>query len=240
MPTFAACGNMSPHVATDFCGLKHVRPHNQHCMHSPASNMVAFVSAVASLAVVALMALVAGAALPNYNHLSQFISELGAREAAFEWPVRLLGFLPAGVLLLVFCYFAYSALPRSRASSLAWVGFAIYAAGYVVSAAFPCDLGCRPKNPSTSQVIHNIGGLAGYLLAPAFLFTLGQAARTWPGAQRLVLSGYGASGLALVGLVMLDPSSPFAGLGQRLLEGAVLVWAVLCGHYISRRHHSAA
>jgi hypothetical protein len=27
--TFAACGNMTPHVATDFCGLKHVRPHTQ-------------------------------------------------------------------------------------------------------------------------------------------------------------------------------------------------------------------
>lgn len=209
-------------------------------MDSRASNTLALVSAVASLSIVSLMAVLAGGAVSGYSHLSQFISELGARGAPYEWPVRLLGFLPAGVFLLAFCYFAHKALPRSRATSIALLGFAIYAAGYLVAAAFPCDLGCRPRSPSASQIVHNIGGLAGYLLAPAFLFTLARQARSWPAAQALVLFGYLASGVALVGLLMLDPSSPVAGLGQRLLEGAVLVWAVASGQYISRRHLSAA
>ena len=204
-------------------------------MHSRLSKRLPLVFAAASLGFVALLALLAGAAVPNYSHLSQFISELGAREAPYEWPVRLFGFLPSGVSLLVFCFLAHSALPRSRATSVALMGFAVYAAGYLVAAAFPCDFGCRPRHPSTSQIIHNLGGLAGYLISPAFLFTLARQARAWPAARAVVFSGYVSSGLALIGLIMLDPSSPVAGLGQRLLEAAVLTWAVVCGHYISRR-----
>lgn len=206
-----------------------------------ASNRLALVCAVASLGTVALLALLGGAAVPGYSHLAQFISELGARGAPFEWPVRLLGFLPASVLLLGFCHFARRALPRSRAGDLAWLGFAVYAAGYGVAAAFPCDPGCRPDPPSMSQVIHNVGGLAGYLLAPAFLLTLALQARSWPGARAVAQAGLLASGCALLGLVLLaDPSSPVAGLGQRLLEGAVLVWAVVCGHHLARRPVGAA
>lgn len=208
-------------------------------MSSNASSRWALVLAVACLASVSLLALVAGAAVPSYSHLSQFISELGARDAPYEWPVRLFGFLPAGVLLLGFGYLAHSALPRSRASDLAWLGYAVYAAGYLVAVAFPCDAGCRPTHPSASQIIHNVVGLTGYLLAPAFLLTLARQARSWPEARPLVASGHVAAGVALVGLFMLDPASSLAGLGQRLLEGAVLVWAVLCGRYISRQHRGA-
>jgi len=194
---------------------------------------LAFVSAFASLGIVATFTLLAGAAVPGYSHLAQFMSELGASGAQHEWSVRLLGFLPAGVTLLLFCYAAHLVLPRSTLTSLATIGLAIFAAGYVVSAAFPCDFGCRPKNPSTSQIIHNVCGLAGYLAAPIFLFAFAREAHKWPSARVVCVSGYIASSVALLGLLMIDPSSPIAGLGQRLLEGSVLMWSVLCGYYIS-------
>ena len=133
------------------------------------------------------------------------------------------------------CCFPHAALPRSRATALGLLGVAIYAAGYLAAAAFPCDLGCRPEEPSISQILHNLGGLAGYLLAPAFLFPLARAARAWPGAKSLVAVGYLASALALVGLLTLSPSSPAAGLGQRLLELAVLGWVALCGLHLAKR-----
>ena len=188
---------------------------------------------MACLAVMVLMVLIAGALTPEYNHATQFISELGARGAPQEWGVRLLGFLPAGLLLLAFCSLAYSALPRSRTTALGLLGLALFAAGYVIAAAFPCDLGCRPVNPSTSQQIHNAGGLIGYLVAPAFLFALANAARAWPSAGRLVVAGYFAAGLAFIGLLTLSPSSPIVGLSQRLLELAVLIWAAMCGKYLA-------
>ena len=114
------------------------------------------------------------------------------------------------------------------------VGLALYAAGYLAAAAFPCDLGCRPAAPSVSQFIHNAVGSIGYLLAPAFLFTLAREARAWPGAAGLVVSGYAAAVLALVGLLTLSHTSPLLGLSQRLLEASVLGWSALCGRYIAR------
>jgi hypothetical membrane protein len=195
----------------------------------------AAITSLVALGIVVLMTVLAGAATPGYSHLSQFISELGARGAPTEWVVRLAGFLPAGVLLLAFCGLAYRALPLSRSTSLALGGLAVYAAGYLVAAAFPCDLGCRPPHPSPSQRIHNLVGMLGYLLAPASLFVLARAARAWPAARALTLAGYGAAALALLGLFTLNPAAPTVGLSQRLLEAAVLGWAALCGRYLAQR-----
>jgi hypothetical protein len=199
-----------------------------------AQARLAATTSLLSLAIVVLMAVAAGAATPQYSHVSQFISELGARGAAWEWRVRLLGFLPAGVLLIAFCGLAYRALPRSTGLTFALSGLALYAAGYLVAAGFPCDPGCRPPQPSGSQVIHNLGGLVGYVLAPAFLLAFARAARRWQAAAHLVVAGYGASALSLIGLLTLSPDSPVVGLSQRLLEASVLGWTALCGVYIAR------
>lgn len=198
------------------------------------SGLCAF-TGLASFVVLILLVVVAGALTPGYSHVSQFISELGARDAPHEWGVRLAGFLPAGVLLLAFCGFALAALPRSTAATLGFVGLAFYAAGYLVAVAFPCDPGCRPENPSLSQLIHNGGGMLGYLLAPVFLLLLARAAGSWPGGNKLAMAGYAAAGLALLGLISLSPASPVAGLSQRLLELAVLGWVALCSMYVARQ-----
>jgi hypothetical protein len=186
------------------------------------------------------MVLIAGSLTPEYSHVSQYISELGAQGAPHEWSVRFFGFLPAGVLLLGFCFFAYRALPRSRITALGLLGLGVFAAGYLVAAAFPCDPGCRPRIPSTSQIVHNAGGFIGYLLAPAFVLALARAAHSWPQAKWLARVGYGAAGLALIGMLSLSPSSPAAGLSQRLLEASVLGWTALCGVYLLRRSGARA
>lgn len=202
---------------------------------SRATARLGAITSLGALFIMALMVLIAGAATPEYSHISQYISELGARGAPHEWSVRVAGFLPVGLLLLGFCCFAYIALPRSRGTALGLLGLALFAAGYLVAAAFPCDLGCRPSTPSTSQLIHNAGGLIGYLLAPASLFALAREARSWPGSAWLPDVGYGAAGLALLGFLTLSPDSPVVGLSQRLLEASVLVWSALCGRYLARR-----
>ena len=204
------------------------------------SAKLSVITAVASLAVMVGMVLLAGAFTPGYSHTSQLISELGASGAPFEWPVRLAGFMPSGVLLLGFCFSAYTKLPRSNSTALALAGLGLFATGYLVAAAFPCDFGCRPTNPSTSQLVHNAGGLAGYLVAPASLFALARSARSWPAAGALIVAGYVAAGLALLAVLTLSPNLATAGLSQRLLEASVLVWAVLCGSYLVRRSAGGA
>lgn len=192
-------------------------------------------TSLGTLAVMVAFSVALGALTPGYSHVSQFISELGASGAPYEWWARRLGFLPAGVLMLAFCGLAFVALPRSKSMVLGLAGLGIFAAGYVVASQFPCDPGCRPAEPSASQVIHNTLGGLGYLLAPAFLLALSQAVRPWPGTAWLVNSGRVAAVLALVGLLTLTPESPFVGLSQRLLEAAVLGWVALLGLYLARQ-----
>lgn len=194
---------------------------------------LALLSAAAAC-VVLVIVVWAGAVTPGYSHVSQFISELGATDARSEMLVRFAGFLPAGLLLLAFCAVAFKALPKSGAAVFGLIGLAIYAAGYVTSAFFPCDPGCRPSEPSLSQVIHNIGGLAGYFLAPGTLFVLARAARDWFDDSLLVTAGYLAAALALIALLTLTPESPVVGLTQRLLELSMLGWVVLFGFRMAK------
>ncbi len=200
----------------------------------------AFSTALAATACIFLLTLLGGLFTPGYSHVSQFISELGASQAAHEYPVRFVGFLPAGVTLLAFCWFAHRALPRASLTSAALIALAVYAAGYCVAAAFPCDTGCRPATPSPSQRIHNLVGGMGYLLAPGFLGVFASQSRTWPAAAPLPIIGLVAALIALAGLLTLSPTSSFVGLSQRAVEVAVLGWVVACGWYIDARSRAAA
>lgn len=206
-------------------------------MAFPTKGWFCAVTSQGSLAWMTLMVVVAGAFTPGYSHVSQFISELGAREAHREWGVRFLGFLPLGLISLGFCVFAFLTLPRSRNTFLGLVGLVLFDLGYLVAAVFPCDPGCRSSEPSFSQMVHNAAGLLGYLLAPGFLLLFASAAKRWPEASHLVLGGYVASFLSLVGLLTLSESSPVAGLSQRLIEGSVLGWVALCGRYWGAKGH---
>jgi len=194
-------------------------------------------TAVSSLVAVVMLSVLGAALTPGYSHVSQFVSELGATGAPTELWVRFGGFLPAGLLMLTFCAGALRVLPRTPSVVLGLFGLAVYAAGYLVASVFPCDLGCRPAVPSTSQLIHNLGGMVGYLLAPASLFMLALAARGWPDSARLVVAGYVAATVALVGLLTLSPSSALVGVSQRALEAAVLGWVVVLGWYLLGQSH---
>lgn len=199
---------------------------------------VALPLAVLSFVAVALPTLVAGAAFPGYSHVAQFISELGANGAPHGELMRFAGFLPAGLLLTAFAGVAYRTLPPSGKTTVACAGLAVYALGYVAAVFFPCDLGCRPVNPSVAQIIHNAAGLAGYLAAPVMMLLFGLGARSWPGGQWLAPLAFIAAAVTLIGLMSLSPKSPWVGLSQRMIEASVLTWVVCCGFYLTHQRTS--
>ena len=116
------------------------------------ARQLAFATALATVLFVTLLALLGGIATPGYSHVSQFISELGATQAPYEYASRFIGFLPAGIALLAFAWLAHGALPKSRLTTLAFLALAIYALGYIAAAFFPCDPGCQ-VNPARSNAI---------------------------------------------------------------------------------------
>jgi hypothetical membrane protein len=200
---------------------------------------LAMVCALAGAAWLLAMIVIGGATYPGYDHMAQYISELGANGAPHGFAVSWLGFLPVGVLVITFAVLAWLAAPRSVLSTLGFVGVVLFAVGYVGAAFFRCDFGCRPETPSFSQQMHVLFGLAGYLLAPLTLLLLALAARRWPHSGALPLLGYAAAIGALAGLLTLDPASLYVGLSQRVLEASVIGWVAVCGLYLGGRPQKA-
>jgi hypothetical membrane protein len=74
------------------------------------------------------MVVLGGATYPGYDHLAQFISELGATGAPFGDVVSYLGFFPVGVLISAFSDRLYRHFPvrhrlsrRNRVSLRLWL-----------------------------------------------------------------------------------------------------------------------
>jgi len=196
-------------------------------------NKLVLTSACLGALTVLMLTIVGGAAFPNYSHLSQFISELGAQGAPHAALVNYAGFLPAGICICAFAVLAWLALPRSAGSAFGMLGIALFGLGYIVATFYPCDAGCRPATPSADQAIHNALGLLGYLTAPFTLALLGWKARGWPGGKKLAVHGFiGAVG-AFIGISFLSPEFAYVGLAQRLLEVCVLSWIVACGFLVN-------
>lgn len=197
------------------------------------THKLALIAGILGALTVILLTVIGGANFPNYSHASQFISELGAEGAPNARIINLAGFLPAGIFIIAFAFFAWRTLPRSGATTFGMVGLALFALGYLVAAFFPCEGDCRPAEPTLSQAIHNLFGLAGYLIAPLSLLFLGWQARRWPKAAHLSVLGFIGGALALLGLLFLSPEFEYVGVAQRILEGSVLVWIIACALYLA-------
>lgn len=182
-----------------------------------------------------VMVIAGGATFPGYDHLSHYISELGANGAPYGWLVSYAGFLPIGILICSFGLFAWLALPRSVLSTIGFIGIELFSIGYIASTFFRCDYGCRPEEPSASQMLHNAFGLLGYLFAPLCMLLLGLAARKWEDAALVSRWGFGSAALSLVALITMAPDSPLVGVSQRVMEAAVLSWIVVCALYLGRQ-----
>jgi hypothetical protein len=186
------------------------------------------------------MLLIGGATFPDYDHLSQFISEMGATGAPYSFEVSWYGFAPIGVFMGAFAIFAWLAAPRSVLFTLGLAGIFAFAVGYVGTAVYPCDYGCRPENPTATHQMHLLFGLVSYLFAPLMLLLLGLAVRKWPKAGWLFVVGIVGAIASLAGLMTFDPDSPLVGLSQRVLEASVLTWIVACGLYLGLQKRTAA
>ena len=168
------------------------------------------------------MVVVGGARYPGYDHVLQFISELGATGAPDGWAVSWLAFLPIGVLVMAACLLIAW---RMRSSALALLGFlllAFNAYAYVNSVWFRCEFECA--GTSVAQGMHNLIGLLGYLAGCLGLLLAGLSAQ---GHRILRVFGLICAGLAFIGFMGLAATAETGGMAgafQRLTEAAIALF----------------
>jgi hypothetical protein len=202
-------------------------------------NLKAARSGILGVLLFVVTTIIGGILFPGYSHVSQLISESYAMGTAHGPMLRFLGYLPSGLCIAAFAYYAVKALPKL---GLTRVGFAaigiFYGLATVVVSIFPCDAGCDSGlvPPSLSQVIHNLSGFLTYIIVPLSVILLGVAARKWPNGKTLSTLGIacGITAMLFVGILTANLHSRFAGLYQRIIEGSILFWVLVCSLYLRR------
>ena len=84
---------------------------------------------------------------PHYSHLKNFVSELGATGAPGAGVMNFAGFLPYGILLMLFALGIHRGI---RPDAGGWLGpsvLGLYGLAYVALAFAPCDPGCQASTP---------------------------------------------------------------------------------------------
>lgn len=109
---------------------------------------------------------------PGYDHLKNFISELGATGAPAAGVMNFAGFLPYGLLMAAFALAVHRGI---RPDAGGWLGpsiLALYGLAYMAVAISPCDPGCQAAAPSLHHRIHVLLGDLIFLTAVLGPFTL--------------------------------------------------------------------
>lgn len=184
---------------------------------------LAFYALIAGELVFAAMIVVGGAVYPSYDHLRQYISELGATGTVTGPAVSWWGFLPSGLLITGACLLAAWPMRRNGLALAALLLLAWYAVGLIASAYYPCDFECRHTDTSPSQLMHDLLGGTGYLTAVVGVFLGGLSARSGPSAWLMPL-GTVCAVIAFAGLAGVVADIEFGGLAQRALEAAITVF----------------
>ncbi len=179
----------------------------------------------------------------DYSHISQFISESYAFGTPYGTYMRVLGYVPSGILITLFSFSVLKFIPKTTSTKIGLMGFGVfYGIGTIIVGLFPCDTGCNREfiNPSISQIIHNLSGALTYVLVPICLIIIGFAAKNWSNGKALSKKSIICGAIAFVFSMLLtsEPNGNYIGLYQRLTEGSILFWLINFAFYIKNHNHA--
>ncbi|WP_417229922.1 DUF998 domain-containing protein [Brevundimonas sp.] len=200
---------------------------------------LAFGSAVLSVLILAVLTVATGLAYPDYDHMSQFISELGATGTA-TGPAVSLGFIVSGGLLTLFWLLCIGLFPRSPLATAGFILSALNGLGLMFGGVFPCAFECSLVDATPSAVLHDVLGGIGYLAGIAGICLIALAARGWPRDRFLYPLGL-ACGIPAAGAIwLLHPGFEWYGAAQRVLEIALAIFALAVAFTARRSEPQAA
>lgn len=185
---------------------------------------------IAGPALFATLTIVCGSLRPDYNHVTQFISELGETGGEFATLMNYVGFMSSAALILLF---AMAIVPGFTQTALTKIGallVAIYAVSMFAAGVFSCDTGCAPTQPSNAQVLHDIVSIIAFpaLIAAALVWGFGFL--RMPEWRRFGVYSLGTATIStvlLIAMVNTEETRAGTGLLQRIFLGVLFLWLAL-------------
>jgi hypothetical membrane protein len=168
---------------------------------------------------------------PEYSHLRNYISELGARDAPAAVLMNGIGTVLVGALL---CGFSLALYRGIEPGFLATAGAALLASSglaFIVVGLFPCDPGCSMVAPSATMRVHVVAGtvaMSAQTLAP---MALGLRIVSGTGNRRYAAISLVCGAVAIMALIVLLLGQgewlAFPGLVQKTYQIAADAWVLL-------------
>jgi len=196
-------------------------------MPLPNRTVVLAICGLAAPLIFTAAAITASLKYPGYDHLKNFISELGASGSPSAGIMNL-GFLLYGLLVAAFA----QALHRGiRPDVGGWLGpaiLALYGLAYVGVAMAPCDPGCQSATPSVHHRLHFLLSDFIFLAAALGPYTLYARVRKDPAWQSLGLTTLVLPGAAWI-IAEISGVGLSGALRQRLWLLLLFLWIELVG-----------
>lgn len=171
-----------------------------------------------------------GSLRPGYDHLTQYVSELGERGSSTELLMRYAGFVPTGVMHVLFAGSLYSAFKGRKLVSVAVMLLVLNGLGRVAAGLFPCEAGCAEPRILLSQKIHTFAAGVGFLALIASSIIWGIILRRRGERGKLGTYSIVSGLLGLVFLLLMqssDESRAGTGLYERLSSGFLSLWVLV-------------
>lgn len=194
---------------------------------------IAFFALVLGLAALVVSVLWGGAVYPGYDHLRQFMSELGATGSVTGEAVNRWGFVPNGLLIAAFCLLAAWLLRRNALAVTGCLLLALNGLGMAGAGIYPCDFECSRSNPTVSAQLHDLWGGLGYLSAILGAVLISLWARR-SDAPWLMPIGVATTIVSLIGFSTIVAEVELAGLFQRAMEAALAVLMLSLGWALTK------
>jgi len=196
-------------------------------MHSRLPNRLLLLTGLSGPLVFAISVLIVASQRPDYNHVDQFMSELGETGGHFAWVMNFFGFMLSAGLILIFVLAFRTLLPRTALNLVGTSLLVVFAVSMFFAGVFSCDVGCPPYERSVDQKLHDLFSILAFPAFTAGVFTWGLSLSRIVGWRRFGIYSLVTAGLSLILLVVMvqsEASREGTGLYQRLYLGVLFLW----------------
>lgn len=187
---------------------------------------------------------IAGELRPGFDHVAQYISELGERGSPNADFMRYGGFVATGLLHIAYAAAFYAALRRLNGrrhlSLLVAALIALNGLGRIGAGLFACAPGCAAPDDLV-QGLHSLSATVAFLAIAAAALLGGVLFRDGLGLRGLAPYSLvtGVTGLLFLGLMSAGDAAR-VGLYERLASGVLSLWILLTALHLATRERGAA